>query len=130
MGLVFDVSKPSPRLIAALLVTAVVGIDLRRTASAQSVDIAQELEQNSQVKLPFVRARPWQWFRNSWLDKMDRLDSRWGLRTSVSFTTIRPLEASGPWCFGCMKCWVSFMATRFRSKRDGSSSLPSFRSNV
>ena len=76
------------QLVAALIVTTLIGIYARSVARAQSVDIARELEENGESKLPFLRARPWRWLRTNWLDEMDRLDRRLGLRVGISFTTI------------------------------------------
>jgi carbohydrate-selective porin OprB len=78
----------APRSVVILTLTALIGANAGSSAFAQSVNIAEELTENSETKVPILQTHPWRWFRNKWLDEMDRLDNRLGLRLGVSFTTI------------------------------------------
>lgn len=56
--------------------------------SAQSVDIAEELQEEAAPKEPLVQVHPWRWFRSKWLQGAALLERRLGLQVGSSFTTI------------------------------------------
>ena len=72
------------RLLVPIMATVLIG----SRASAQSVDITQELKEDREPETPVVRVHPWRWLHDRWLEETEHLDRLVGLQVGLTFTTI------------------------------------------